>query len=245
MKTSIINLIALAIMGWQATASAAIFYQGTVTDPGGSGTSAGSLVNTTILDGNTAGMANTMNLSGAGLGNSLQTITVTLNVSGGNNGDLYAYLSYNGTLVPLLNRIGVSSGNSFGYSGAGLNNVTLSDSASVNIHAAGNGTLSGSYQADGQNISPLSSASSFSSGGGSITLNTTFSGMNPNGNWTLFFADVVSGGGNETLNGWSMDITAVPEPVNVALGVFAGLFGIAGIFHHFRKRHGALVAVRV
>ena len=32
-----------------------------------------------------------------------------------------------------------------------------------------------------------------------------------------------SPGGNTTLEGWSLDISAVPEPVNVALGVFAPL----------------------
>jgi hypothetical protein len=40
----------------------------------------------------------------------------------------------------------------------------------------------------------------------------------------LFFADVSAGGGTSTLNGWSLDITAVPEPVNVALCIFAGVF---------------------
>ena len=140
---------------------------------------------------------------------------------------MYAYLSYGGVLVPLLNRIGVSSGNPFGASGAGMN-VTLRDSGSVNIHAAGDDVLSGTYRPDGQNISPLSSASSFNANGGSITLDavgTGFGNMNPNGTWTLFFADVSGGGGQATLNGWSLDITAVPEPVNVALVVFAVLAG--------------------
>jgi hypothetical protein len=47
--------------------------------------------------------------------------------------------------------------------------------------------------------------------------------MNPNGTWTLFIADL-SGGEQSTLVSWSLDITAVPEPVNVALGIFAGVF---------------------
>jgi hypothetical protein len=236
MKTLLAGFLIVAAVGWTAPAHASIYYQGTVTDPGGSGTSAGSLVNSTILDGNTAGMFNSMNLSSAGMGNSLVTITVTLNVSGGNNSDLYAYLSYNGALVPLLNRIGVSSSNPYGSTGAGLNNVTLSDAASGNIHAAGNGALSGSYRADGQAVYPLSSASSFNANGGSITLNSTFGGMNPDGTWTLFFSDVVAGGGNETLLGWSLDITAVPEPITFALPVFGGLFLSAGLIRHLRSR---------
>ena len=52
-------------------------------------------------------------------------VKVTLNISGGYNGDVYAYLSYGGVLVPLLNRVGTGSGSqpqySFGYSTAGMN----------------------------------------------------------------------------------------------------------------------------
>ena len=29
--------------------------------------------------------------------------------------------------------------------------------------------------------------------------------------------------------GWSLDITAVPEPVNIALGIFAGVFVVRGL----------------
>lgn len=42
---------------------------------------------------------------------------------------------------------------------------------------------------------------------------------NLNDTWTLFFADGVNGD-QTTLNGWSLDITAVPEPVNVVMGIF-------------------------
>ena len=52
---------------------------------------------------------------------------------------------------------------------------------------------------------------------------TTFSGLNPNDTWTLFFADTVPGD-TTTLNGWSLNMTAVPEPANVALAVFGILF---------------------
>jgi len=130
-------------------------------------------------------------------------------------------------LVPLLSRIGVSSGNPFGTAGAGMN-MTLSDSGLVNIHTAGDGVLSRTYRPDGQDISPLLPAENFSANGGSIALDgigTGFGNMNPNGTWTLFFADVSGGGGQATLNDWSMDITAVPEPVNVALVVFAAPVG--------------------
>jgi hypothetical protein len=41
------------------------------------------------------------------------------------------------------------------------------------------------------------------------------------------------------LNSWSLGITAVPEPVNVALGVFGGLFAIAGLIKIRRRKKAA------
>ena len=163
----------------------------------------------TIPDGNPNGVWSSVTVDGETA--ALSHLVVTLNVSGGYNGDLYAYLSYGGRLVPLLNRMGVNSGNPFGSEGAGMN-VSLSDSAAGNIHAAGNGYLSETYRADGQDVSPLSAPASFSANGGAITLDGTFGNLDPNGMWTLFFADVVSSGATSTLNGWSLNITAVPEP---------------------------------
>jgi hypothetical protein len=207
MKHSISNSIIALVLGAGLTAQAGIYsYTG------------GAYA---IPDDNKSGVSSQITVGGWTPTSPID-ITVSLNVSGGYNSDLYAYLSYNGTLVPLINRIGMSSGNPFGSSGSGLN-VILSDSGLVNIHAAGDGALSGAYRADGQNISPLSPAGNFNANGGSITLDGTFGNMNPNGAWTLFFADVSGGGGTSTLNGWSLDITAVPEPVNVALGIFGGI----------------------
>lgn len=213
MKLSILKTVFGLGLGMGLTAQAGIYNY----SYGGSAYS--------IPDGNPAGVSSQITVSGANY--SLSDISVTLNVSGGYNGDLYAYLSYDGKLVPLLNRVGLSSGNPFGSGDSGLG-VTLVSSGYGNIHAAsagGIGTpLTGTYLADGQKLSPLSSASSFNANGGSITLDGTFGGVNPNGTWTLFFADVVQGGGTATLNGWSLDVTAVPEPVNAALGIFAGVF---------------------
>ena len=209
MKRQLVICSLALIMAW--TAQGGIIY------------SPANNINANIPDGSPSGWAGTATASG--YLPSLSDISVTLNISGGYNGDLYAGLSYGGVLVPLLNRVGVSSGNPFGSDGAGMS-VTLSDSGSVNIHAAGDGVLGGTYRADGQNIDPLSSASSFSATGGSIMLDavgTGFGNMNPNGTWTLFLADL-SGGGQSTLVSWSLEITAVPEPVNVALGIFAGVF---------------------
>ena len=148
----------------------------------------------------------------APVGATVGSLTVDLNLSGGYNGNLYAYLvAPNGTLVTLLNQPGVTGGNPYGYSGSGLN-VTLSDSATGGIDSTpetAGAVLNGTYQAAGA----LSG----------------FNGSAADGTWTLFFADLGQGGGQPTLTGWSLDITAVPEPAPVALAVFGGILGLVAL----------------
>jgi subtilisin-like proprotein convertase family protein len=166
-------------------------------------------LNTVIPDANPTGISSTLNVDG--FGSDIGHVSVLINVSGGYNGDLTAYLSYNGTLVPLLSRVGTGSGDiiqqTYGFSTAGFSNVRLDDAGSLNIHDV---------------ATPESSPTSYKPDGGTLS---SFTG-NPNGNWTLFFADMASGGGSSpsTLGSWSLEITAVPEPVNVALGIFGGIF---------------------
>ena len=197
-----------------------------------------------IPDANAAGWSDSRTVSIADL--SITDISVKLNVSGGYNGDLYAYLSYNGVLIPLLNRVGVaasSPSSSFGYSDTGFN-ITLSSTGNdVHFYGRnspsfnGNGQLTGTWQVDGRNIDPASPPGDFDSAS-----RVTFSGlngMNPNGTWTLFFADM-SSGAQSTVVSWELDITAVPEPANVALGVFGGLF-VAFSVWRARRRVGKAV----
>lgn len=198
--------------GWSA-ATAAIYTSASYSGPA-----------YTVPDGNPNGVWSSIIVNGARP--AVLDVTINLNITGGYNGDLYAYLSYNGQLVPLLNRVGVNSDNRFGADGSGMD-VLLSDSAPVNIHAAVNGFLNGNYRIDGQNLSPLSPAANFNANGGSITLNQTFGGINPNGTWTLFVADLVSSSGSSTVNGWTLNITAVPEP-GIASLVVLGAIAFAG-----------------
>jgi subtilisin-like proprotein convertase family protein len=181
-------------------------------------------LNTTIPDANPTGISSTLNVSG--MGSVLSDVNVLLNVSGGANGDLYAYLSYNGILVPLLNRVGTGTGGAiqqiYGFSTAGFSNVKLDDAAtggSIHDVATPGSSPTFSYTPDGGSLS-------------------SFNGSNPNGNWTLFFADMASGGGSSpsTLTSWSLEITAVPEPVNVALGVFGGVLLLIGLVRSRRVR---------
>lgn len=189
-----------------------------------------------IPDGNLSGWSDTRTVSG--LLPVIDSVSVTLNLSGGYNGDLYAYLSYGGSQLVLLNRVGVGTGTeptySFGYSGAGFTGLVLQDGAS-DIHTYGGGVGSGTYSADGRDVSPLAAPATLY-GTSQDTFAGTFGGANPNGDWTLFFADVSVGGGQSQLLDWSLDITAVPEPTTWALGIFGGLAGLIGICRTSRCR---------
>ena len=106
-----------------------------------------------IPDGNPIGAFSTITVASAGT--SLTNITVSLEISGGFNGDLYGYLSYNSSLVTLLNRVGVESGNSFGSPGSGF--AVILGSSGTDVHSqSAPGLLSGSFLADGRGIDPLS-----------------------------------------------------------------------------------------
>ena len=172
-----------------------------------------------IADGNPAGWSDSRTISMSGY-DSITSVSLTVNVTGGANGDLYAYLSYNGSSVTLLNRVGTGSGDAtqqtWGFSTAGFNNIRLSDTGSPNIHGVANPEA---YSLNATSYHPDSGLSNLSA----------FNGLNPNGSWTLFFADMAGGNANgngpSTLLNWSLDVTAVPEPINVALGVFGVLFG--------------------
>ena len=181
-----------------------------------------------IADGNPAGLSATAAVSD--YPSSISGVTVSLDISGGYNGDLYAYLSYGGVLVPLLNRAGVTGDNASGYGNQGFN-ITLSSSASgaQDVHCYGNyspsyneqGQLTATWQPDGRRIDPQSSPGSFDTadrlGFGS------YNGMNPNGIWTLYIADL-SPGGQSRLENWSLGFSPVPEPVNMALPFLAGVY---------------------
>lgn len=171
-------------------------------------------VNKVILDGNPDGVVVYGAVSGIPSGSVVLGLTVGLNISGGYNGDLYAYLiAPNGTLVVLMNQ----PGDPFGAGGAGMN-ITLQNGATDHgsiQNETSDSILSGTYNAAG-NLA-------------------NFNGSVANGTWTLFFADMVpSDEGMSTLNSWSLGITAVPEPVTCALAVFGSLIVVHLIFRRYR-----------
>lgn len=70
---------------------------------------------------------------------------------------------------------------------------------------------------------------------GTLGFQSAFNGQNPNDTWTLFFADTVAGD-QTTLNGWNLDITAVPEPASMALAILGGILTVWSVS---RKRNNA------
>jgi subtilisin-like proprotein convertase family protein len=183
-----------------------------------SGTSVGP-----IPDGNPVGVTFGGTVSGIPSGFTVSGLTVDLNISGGYNGDLYAYLmAPNGTVVVLLNQPGVSA-DGWGASGAGMNIIlqdATSDHGSIQNETSGS-VLSGSYNASGMLVN--------------------FNGSVADGPWTLYFTDLSNGGGTSRLDSWSLNIEAVPEPVNVALGIFGVLLGgLALARYHAAKRRSVL-----
>jgi len=167
-----------------------------------------------ITDGNQVGIVSTLNVSGM-LG-VVTDISVNLNITGGFNGDLYAYLlSPQSYMVVLLNRVGISSSDPVGYGDAGFNITLTAAGANIHNYQSGSYTLSGgqltdTWGADRRIIDPQSSPANFDAAPTGNNFDT-YNGSNPNGTWTLFVSDL-SGGNQSTLVTWGLTVATVPEP---------------------------------
>jgi hypothetical protein len=56
-----------------------------------------------------------------------------------------------------------------------------------------------------------------------------FTGLDGNQTWSLVLWDNSNSALQNGLNGWSLTVEAVPEPVNEAVSVFAALFAVVGV----------------
>jgi hypothetical protein len=195
-------------------------------------------LNVAIRDNDPNGVQNSQTVTG--LAGSIAGFQVTLDIAGTGaggafNGDYFAELvNDTGGFAVLLNRAGMSSGNLLGNGDNGFS-ITFSDTAANDIHLYQNypdsfnsdGQLTGTWQPDGENISPLSAPSAFDAALSQQTaMLSSFDGENPNGTWTLFLADLSQGGTGQLVN-WSLDITTVPEPARnkiFAAGLVASLW---------------------
>lgn len=182
-------------------------------------------LNLAVPDGNPAGLANNQTINSTIT--TIDSVVVTLNLSGTFNGDIYAYLAHSTGFSVLLNCAGKSASIPFGYNDDGFN-VTLDDTAGNDIHTYRNqvtpgigNPLVGLWQPDGRNVDPDFVTDLSARGAMLSSFNTAGAAS---GDWTLFVADM-SSGDTYILQSWSMSITgqAVPESGTALLAAAGGL----------------------
>jgi hypothetical protein len=154
--------------------------------------------------------------------------SLTLNISGGWNGDykvVLTHLNPDLTLqnsITLFNRMGVDGSNPGGYANAGFNSTVFSMSAGSTVSSAG------SYVS----TSPIGAGPYLPDGG--VNFNG-FQNATPLGIWALYITDN-AGGDIGTLNGWSLSLDVVPEPTTWALIGFGTVFAGAGVRRWWLRR---------
>lgn len=186
-------------------------------------------VNSSVPDNNPTGLVDARTLTGSTI-TKITSIEVRLKLSGGWNGDLYAFLQHDSGFSVLLNRHGKTSGDPIGSGSSGFD-ITLSDDAINDIHTSigASGLITGLFQPDARNVDPdlvtdLDSRTSYLS---------SFQGLDANGSWTLFVADM-SAGDEAMLLGWGMTILGTPEPSRALLL----MVGLAGAMLRRRRASG-------
>jgi len=163
-----------------------------------------------IPDGDPSGVASMQSVSTPIT--SITNLNVTLKVSGTWNGDLYCYLTHGPGFAVLLNRAGRRPGSTVGYGDNGFD-VTFDDGAAngdVHIYRRTlngsdstpiSGPLTNGWSPDGRTNSP---AAVLDTDVGTAYL-SSFNGLDPNGNWILFIADMAAGD-LSTLESWGLQI---------------------------------------
>jgi hypothetical protein len=164
------------------------------------------VVNTAVPDNSGIGLVSTQWITAPII--PISGVTVQLTLAGGWSGDLYAYVTHDTGFAVLLNRPGRTLADPSG-SGATDLSVNLDDNASADIHTGipNSGSVAGTYQADGRSIDPDNALDTTPR----TAFLSSFNGLDPNGEWSLYVADVATGD-TMTLASWSLNITLVPEP---------------------------------
>lgn len=188
-----------------------------------------------IPDGNAVGRADTQTIQG--LVGEILSLRVNLNLTerGGPafNGDLYVTLLHDTGFSVLLNRPGKTAGNVLGYGDSGLNVTFADEPGALDIHRyrfelSGSDTvplasaLTGTWGTDARAVDP----DLVTQGDTRTATLASFTGLDPNGSWTLFVADTESGN-QATLQSWGLELTLIPEPPSaLAFGLVASLVGV-------------------
>lgn len=146
-------------------------------------------------------------------------------------GDYYVTLQHDSGFAVVLNRVGRSSSEPLGYSDSGFD-ITLT-AVAPDVHQYqtytpsydSQGRLTGTWGMDGRHVDPDSVLDTDPQ----TAMLTSFHGLDANGDWTIFVADL-NQNGTVTLDSWGLDITTVPEPSTLSL------IGIALGWLYRRKR---------
>jgi subtilisin-like proprotein convertase family protein len=181
-------------------------------------------LNRAIPDGQVTGMVDTHTLAFTNHAFwQITNVQLTIKIEGGYNGDLYGYLVHGDGFAVLFNREGRTSGNRQGYNHGGFDIMLADGGEDLHFYQAfgfdlnNQGQVTGTWGPDGRRVDP----GGVNEHAERSALFGSFNGLNPNGTWTLFLADV-DFGEQATLVEWGLVITAVPEPAPfVLLGLAA------------------------
>jgi len=173
-------------------------------------------LNRIIPDGNASGASDVRVISSPIP--ELSSVRVHLRIRGEFNGDLYGYLRH---ITPsatnfcvLLNRPGKTPSSPLGYDDSGLDVIFDDAAANGDIHVyqaavipVSGWPVTGIWQPDGRKVDPFSVSEE--------TPRTTtlgaFGGVPAGGEWTLFLADLESGGTN-FLESWGLELSGRAQP---------------------------------
>lgn len=181
-----------------------------------------------VPDNSITGWSDTRYISSVSL--VISNVEVFLETTGGFNGDLYAYLTHDTGFSVLLNRVGRTEGNPDGSFTTGMS-VVFSDAAGLDVHTAD--SLDGIFQPDGREVSPFAVTDT----NARTAHLSSFDGLDPDGGWTLFVADL-SPGYETTVVRWGLTLTtvdAVPEPSPL---LAAGVMAVIAMSRRKRRTDG-------
>lgn len=184
-----------------------------------------------IPDGSSSGLGRVIAVSSPGT--TIVSVQVDLHIAAAAGdvaftGDLYAFLAKGDQIAVLLNRPGRTSSAPAGYSDNQAIDVSFTADAANDIHVyqdilggAPDDTINGVWAADARETDP---ASVLDSDPRTATL-SGFAGVESDGDWSLFVADVSTGATHELVS-WTLTLETIPEP-SVALLALAGLLPLA------------------
>ncbi len=168
--------------------------------------------NRVVPDGNASGLHDVRSISSA-IGQ-IAGVKVRFKLNGEFNGDLYGYVRHASGFSVLLNRPGKTASNAAGYDDSGFDVTFATSGASGDIHTyrtvttpTAGSPLTGTWEPDGRTADPAS----VTDGSPRSAALSSFNGLNAAGEWTLFLADLESGGTNQ-LREWALEITGAVNP---------------------------------